>query len=172
MPNYVTHRVSVSGEGIQKFYDECFTDGTIDFNKIIPQPKVLENTVSGSPSLMTNENNFRALEETGFPNWYDWSLENWGTKWNVCDGSVISKIDDELIFTFETAWSVPHPIFEKIAELYPGLSMEISAFDEGWNFAIEASILDNEYTFEEVETTDEMYEQVHGEKPEYEEDED
>ena len=33
------------------------------------------------------------------PNWYDWNIEHWGTKWNACE----SNISKGCIF-FQTAW--------------------------------------------------------------------
>lgn len=43
-------------------------------------------------------------------NWYDWSIKNWGTKWNACYTMInVSKNDEGVIDTrlleFETAWS-------------------------------------------------------------------
>ena len=44
--------------------------------------------------------------------WYDWCRANWGTKWNACE----VYISDNII-SFQTAWSVPDPIFEAFAYL-------------------------------------------------------
>lgn len=42
------------------------------------------------------------LRKHGYTNWYDWSCDKWGTKWNACEtyGSGTS-------FTFDTAWCTP-----------------------------------------------------------------
>lgn len=48
----------------------------------------------------------------GCDTWYDWCREYWGTKWNACE----VYIDDNLV-SFQTAWSVPDPIFEAFAYL-------------------------------------------------------
>lgn len=62
--------------------------------------------------------------------WYDWSIANWGTKWNAnCfdegeDGGEVDTI------AFDTAWSAPHPVIEKLAELYPNIEMEHKWADE------------------------------------------
>ena len=48
----------------------------------------------------------------GCDTWYDWCCEYWGTKWNSCE----VYIDDNLV-SFQTAWSVPDPIFEAFAYL-------------------------------------------------------
>lgn len=48
----------------------------------------------------------------GYCTWYNWSIENWGTKWNACDVSVGKKS-----IYLNTAWSFPTPIFEKLIEI-------------------------------------------------------
>ena len=50
----------------------------------------------------------------GFSSWYDWSVANWGTKWNAYE----TEFDEEYLY-FKTAWDTPLPIFEKLAELNP-----------------------------------------------------
>jgi hypothetical protein len=46
--------------------------------------------------------------------WYNWRVQNWGTKWNGYDGRFN---DDQSVFTFDTAWNPPIPIIKKLAEL-------------------------------------------------------
>ncbi len=58
--------------------------------------------------------------EYGFTTWYGWCNHNWGTKWNAMD----TKILDEDTIEFDTAWSNPDPIMEKLGEMYPGIHVE------------------------------------------------
>jgi hypothetical protein len=51
----------------------------------------------------------------GSVDWYEWSWDNWGTKWNAYDTQRISK--DAV--SFNTAWAMPEPIVAKLAQLYP-----------------------------------------------------
>lgn len=44
----------------------------------------------------------RAFFETGHFDWYSWSCENWGTKWNSCNPEI--DIQGKRIY-WETAWS-------------------------------------------------------------------
>ena len=55
----------------------------------------------------------------GYPQWYDWCVENWGTKWNVEDDVdvVYDENKNEYDISFPTAWSVPSGIVEKYSEL-------------------------------------------------------
>ena len=103
-----------------------------------------------------------AHRETGFYDWYDWSIANWGTKWNSYNFSMDNDdVPDRLSFRFDTAWSFPGPIFEKLARIFPTVRFECTCFDEGWFFAGRGAF-NGEPVFEIVEPTDELYEAVYG----------
>lgn len=108
-----------------------------------------------------------AVLETGYVDWYGWSIANWGTKWNSYAFSIQSEAP--FVIKFETAWSFPEPIFRKLAEMFPGLRFEVVSFDEGWGFACQGSF-NGAPPFEKVTATDELYEKVYGEKPDHSED--
>ena len=57
--------------------------------------------------------------------WYDWSIENWGTKWNAGD----TIVDDESI-EFETAWSTPVPVFVELSKRLKDISIIVHYADE------------------------------------------
>lgn len=46
----------------------------------------------------------------GLMDWHDWNRAKWGTKWNSYQ---MKRVSDTVV-TFETAWSAPHPVFEKL----------------------------------------------------------
>jgi len=75
----------------------------------------------------------RAIAETGYPDWYQWAIANWGTKWDAYEYKELpsSSGPDLFVFQFNTAWSFPEPIFEKLAELHPELRFEVESVDEG-----------------------------------------
>ncbi len=52
--------------------------------------------------------------------WYDWNINNWGTKWDI-DGKYSELDGDDYSFqvTFETAWSPPEQIYYALREKYP-----------------------------------------------------
>jgi hypothetical protein len=118
------------------------------------------------------------LEKYGSMDWYDWAVDNWGTKWNS-----YSYGEDRLgggcwEFKFDTAWSTPDPIFDALFQEFPTLRFEIAYFDEGWNFAgtlvKKAGCVAQEVkadTDDEQEMAD-LYERVYGYPPESDEDED
>ncbi len=69
-------------------------------------------------------------EKYGAPTWYEWNIRNWGTKWNACgyDDEYDYSKDEEIVF--DTAWSPPHQILEKMASLYPGIQFTHRWADE------------------------------------------
>jgi Ferredoxin-like domain in Api92-like protein len=110
----------------------------------------------------------RCIGETGYKSWYDWSIANWGTKWNSYSFAIESE--NPLIVRFDTAWSFPTPVFQKIAEMFPALKFECVCFDEGWNFAGEGCFNGApQFTTAKELATDALYERVYGCKPERDE---
>lgn len=63
----------------------------------------------------------------GYPDWYYWSLANWGTKWNAYDYE--AREDNMLVF--HTAWSPAYPITYALSEQYPDLTFVHRGADEG-----------------------------------------
>lgn len=87
-----------------------------DFKKIIVPP---ENMEQGGCS---------GKHEDGVVCWYEWNVENWGTKWGAYDFDEYSKYDKE--FSFQTAWSQPVPIIEKLSTMFPEVEFEVNYADE------------------------------------------
>lgn len=114
----------------------------------------------------------KAYTECGHADWYSWSCDNWGTKWNAYSYQDCSTEEGIFEFQFDTAWSPPEPIFHKWAEMFPALNIDVVAFDEGWGFAYDISITNGELEGGEVDADDDLYELVYGYKPEkYDEEE-
>jgi hypothetical protein len=67
------------------------------------------------------------IKKYGAPTWYKWSCEHWGTKWNSC--TVEATVNDirSIHVRFDTAWSFPFPIFEKLVADFPTLNFAGSA---------------------------------------------
>lgn len=55
----------------------------------------------------------------GATSWYDWRIQNWGTKWNAYDCVI-----EENCLKLSTAWSEPEPIIKKISEMVPNAKLE------------------------------------------------
>ena len=90
-----------------------------DFNNIIPMPIELQGTVSGSENSKPDwqiEQSKELIEKYGHDNWYSWSIDKWGTKWNAVE-SEVSQTENVLKYSFNTAWDAPRQIVETLREL-------------------------------------------------------
>ena len=48
----------------------------------------------------------------GADTWYEWCIENWGTKWNACESDLQGNV-----MYFDTAWSCPIPVLTRLGHL-------------------------------------------------------
>jgi len=73
-------------------------------------------------------------EKFGFSDWYEWSVNNWGTKWDISsDDSEPTKQDDNsIMLSFNTAWSPPVGFYEKMTDL--GFDVIAYYLEEGMGF--------------------------------------
>jgi len=68
----------------------------------------------------------------GAATWYTWATENWGTKWNLQEGSLLN---DQNELQFDTAWSAPVPILTALSARFPRVEFAHAWADEdlGYN---------------------------------------
>ena len=96
--------------------------GTLDFDKVIPTPDNIYQGILGAEEM----------KKYGSNNWYDWNIANWGTKWNSYgyDDAEENNLAGENIITFNTAWSAPHPVVEKLSKMFPDVNIVHKWADE------------------------------------------
>ena len=142
MPNHVLNGLRVTGKvkDIKEFLDDVADNSSKDksehrefsFEKIIPMPS----------NIFRGDVGAEAKKKYGKNNWYDWSYENWGTKWNAYDVTVTTDFPSPTIqyldqdkgaacILFNSAWSPPAPILNKIVGTYTTLTFEIAFIEEG-----------------------------------------
>ena len=79
---------------------------------------------------------FRNIDNYGCETWYEWRNEKWGTKWNACGAVLLKDVtarEDglyELGYEFQTAWSLPAPIYIALTELYTDLAFIVEYENE------------------------------------------
>jgi len=92
----------------------------------------------------------------GAPDWYEWRLMNWGTKWDACDLNVIYSGEDEFCVEFETPTFSPTKIYGKLGLDFPNSILMVMAWsidsdflncatrtlEKGWIIEELGSILD------------------------------
>lgn len=74
------------------------------------------------------------MKKYGACDWYNWSCQNWGTKWDVDhNGNVDFEQQSPTTarFVFDTAWSPPVPVMEALSELFPKLEIHLRYNEEG-----------------------------------------
>ncbi len=70
--------------------------------------------------------NQQAYIETGYTNWYDWSLSNWGVKWDASALRVKELSDfNTVIYTFDSPWGTPEHFVIELSKLYPDACFEM-----------------------------------------------
>lgn len=144
MPNHITNRITVvSGHydlnKIESFNEvapmpEELADITHDglimnvgyfIEGRVPLPELLERFPSEDDQRKTTSAIDRFMKY-GAVSWYDWSIKNWGTKWDMYD----RRCEDNVLI-FDTAWSCPVPWFKKLASTLPdGVTLKIEYADE------------------------------------------
>jgi hypothetical protein len=70
------------------------------------------------------------LDKYGYITWYEWSLANWGTKWNA-DTIEVTPIQSGYLVRFLTAWNPPWPIVFKLAEMFPKVKIRFDFEEPG-----------------------------------------
>ena len=74
--------------------------------------------------------------------WYDWCINNWGTKWDIgADvgtekeeryGLKATVVGNQVSCSFDSAWAPPIGLYEKLVEL--GYNVKASYFEPGMAF--------------------------------------
>ena len=119
MPNWTYNTVQFVGkteDSVKQLKDLLKSkDNDFDFNNVIPMPQHIFQGNLGQEER----------EKHGANNWYDWSIMNWGTKWNACNTEVeLNK--NVLNYTFETAWDAPREIVRALEHMKKTILKDIS----------------------------------------------
>lgn len=124
MPNHVRNELYFNCEDrsiIDNLMNQIKGDETeIDFEKIIPMPSDIYRGNLG----LEEEKLYKGR------NWYDWSIKNWGTKWNAYETE-----KEYNSVSFLTAWSAPIRVIEKLSSMFPSVTITHYFADEdiGYN---------------------------------------
>ena len=70
--------------------------------------------------------NEQAFLETGYTNWYNWSVDNWGVKWDASALKVKELSDfNTVIYSFDSPWGCPEHFVRELSKLYPDACFEM-----------------------------------------------
>ena len=138
MPNWCYNRITVYGQNEDsekklKEIEKIF-ESKEPFNEIFPIPdfKNIPNEKGELPKIEQHKNDkgdvvwetFNFPDGTNDDRWYHWCVDIWGTKWEPDMHDIDYEDSEILALTFNTAWSPPEGIVEKLREKYPELSFQ------------------------------------------------
>ena len=126
MPNWCLNKLTVEHDDpsmLKRFVDAYNLGKACD--TFIPEPENLD------------------LNDALDPNsWYNWRLNNWGTKWDIgadvgtdreeFHGLKATVVGNQANCSFDSAWSPPIGLYEKLDEL--GYKIHASYFEPGMAF--------------------------------------
>lgn len=139
MPNWCNNSVEIyhADPAMIERVRKGFNDGGL-LSELLPCPQELTETVSGSmgeDKRAEHEAQQAAnVEKYGYANWYDFCVNEWGTKWDVgADGNPSQDIPGGLMLGFDSAWSPPIGAYEKLTEM--GFRIRAMYYEPGMAFA-------------------------------------
>jgi len=141
MPNWCNNTVEILHDdpAMIERVRKAFNDGGL-LNEFIPVPEALHITAgndgpAGSPEQLLLESKTEAnLKTYGYANWYDYCVNEWGTKWDIgADGNPAQDIPGGLILGFDSAWAPPITAYEKLTDM--GFRIRATYSEPGMCFA-------------------------------------
>ena len=142
MPNWCNNTLEITHEDPAMIarVKQAFADGRL-LDEFVPVPKSL-HIVAGrvgdatDPKQIELEAQEKAnLEAHGYTTWYDFCVNEWGTKWDVGgdDYNTPQEIPNGLAMSFDSAWAPPVAAMEKFQDL--GFSVRLYYYEPGMCFA-------------------------------------
>ena len=126
MPNYCNNNIVITGPNsvIDKIEKIANGDKGDLLQYFYPMPEALKDTTAPLPKDATKEEKAKAkenLKKYGYDNWYDWRVENWGTKWDIMEfyninRKEIGEDESEISLGFDTAWAPALGAYEKFID--------------------------------------------------------
>lgn len=105
-------------------------DDPISFDGFLPTPPELKG--DNAPPSAPPEVIEQRIEKYGAKDWYDWQVQNWGTKWGPVDGELDN--DGRLFYTFNTAWGPPMEAIATLSKRYPEALFTLAYDEPGMDF--------------------------------------
>jgi hypothetical protein len=126
MPNWCSNRAVVTGPApvIREITEILNREDSPLLQWMVPQPKF-----------------------EGESDWYTWNVNNWGTKWDICDVYFENQAEEDSIeFSFCTAWSPPVDAFYTWAARDGRVQFRLEYWEPGAGYVGSAEY-DGEYLY-------------------------
>ena len=129
MPNWCSNNISISGprEKIESIYNQITSEdeskGLLD--ALVPMPQEIRDTLK---------------EGSQTQDWYSWSIDNWGTKWEVNGEGLELQLDGDsneasIHGYFDSAWGPPTTAYETFLDNNEDCELWASYEEPGMDFA-------------------------------------
>jgi hypothetical protein len=139
MPNWCNNTLELAHEdpAMLERARVAFNEGKL-CNEFVPVPESLHIVAGrvGDPveQKKLEEDTARNLEVHGYGNWYDYCVNEWGTKWDVGGDGMTAELENgQLVMSFDSAWAPPCSFYEKMVDL--GFSVRAYYYEPGMCFA-------------------------------------
>lgn len=162
MPNWCSNELILTGP--KDVIDEiAATNLSLDI--LFPCPQELKDTAAPASKDRAEEN----IKKYGYADWYDWQVNNWGTKWDITPYNpiVVDALTDglyEISIGFDSAWAPPVHAMEKLYYKYKdrGLNIWMEYFEGGCAFIGTCKSQDGEFVDDcfEFSNADELEEAI------------
>jgi len=143
MPNWCNNTVEINHTDPAKMYElvGAINEGKF-LNFAIPVPESLQIVAGRAGADETDEQKAlveaedRNLEQHGYKNWYDFCVNEWGTKWDVEPYDPV-EYDSEhdkngVTFGFDSAWAPPTGCYEALMD--KGYTVRAYYYEPGMAF--------------------------------------
>lgn len=103
---------ALKAEDITAYRKEGWGQLVFTFSKVYPLPEKLVNTGG----------------------WYNWCIDNWGTKWDAACTYINKNEPKVLEFSYDTAWSPAEGFVKFVSRAYPNLIFRNDFMETGSSF--------------------------------------
>jgi len=140
MPNWCNNSITIQGstKTISALWEAANSQGSGLLDAMVPMPVELRGTTSPDPQ--PGQANYKGPqpEIDGFTNWYDWSVANWGVKWDIdMEGLDYEDNGDgtaSITGHFESAWAPPIEAYNRFLDDMDGCSITADYHEPGMDF--------------------------------------
>lgn len=149
MPNWCGNQIKIIGprEKIRELWRNTEANGLLA--TMVPEPDYSVTPVRETfPEIKAQHAKTEAEREEAVKNepairedsWWDWRVQNWGTKWDVdSDTLVLWDSDDHDLASieggFDSAWSPPEQAVATYCEQNPDVEITLYYYESGMAFA-------------------------------------
>ena len=139
MPNWCNNYLELTHDDPEMITraQKAFADGRL-LDEFVPVPKSLHIVAGrvGDPDEQKKleEDTAKNLEVHGYCNWYDYCVNEWGTKWDVGGDGDQARLDgpNHISMNFDSAWAPPTAAMDKFMDL--GFKVKLIYWESGMCF--------------------------------------